>query len=137
MKLPPIVSLVLNQALLLFGLAILIAAVPVALPDNNADCKKDGKINADGTITCDNSLPCDVTGEACQITRWHKRVQDPYVKYCSCTVSGEFAGPDPTTNICMAISVELVAGGQVGKCSTSGCTGTTCSQNPSKKCVCQ
>jgi hypothetical protein len=137
MKLLSIAALVLNKGLLLFGLAILIAAAPMALPNNNTNCKKDGQINADGTLTCDNSLPCDVTGEACQITRWRKKVQHPYVKFCSCTIEGVVIGPDPTTGICMAISVELVDGGRVGKCTTSGCAaGITCSKNTSNKCGC-
>ncbi len=138
MKLTPNVSTILTQALLLFGLAILLAATPVALPDNNTDCKKDGTIKADGTISCDNQRPCDNTGELCQVTKWHKKVSHPYVRYCSCTVTGDYSGADPTTDICMAISIELPISGQVGKCSSSGCAaGSTCSKTTANKCECK
>jgi hypothetical protein len=138
MKMPPDMSRVLNIALLLFGLAVLLAAAPVALPDVNTDCKQSGTIQADGTIKCNESLPCDVTGQLCQVTKWHKRVQDPFVRFCSCTIRDQFSGADPTTGVCMAISVEKPTGGQVGKCTSGGCTAPQgCKENADRKCTCQ
>ncbi len=132
-------SLVVTKLLLLLGLAVLVAATPLALPDQNDDCKKAGQIAPDGQIACDAGLPCPTTGHICRTTKWHENVGDPFIYYCSCTNTDQFSGEDPTTGLCMAYSVKN-GNGWLGKCSSGGCGDNQKCEKDSghyKKCTCQ
>lgn len=129
------------RLLLLFGASIMMAAIPALLPTPETDCKTSAQLGATpGDIKCDTSIRCDVTGQTCRKTKWHAQVQDPYVYFCSCTTSGEFSGPDPTTGLCMAYTVEN-GSGFTNLCSKGDCmTGEKCLQEKLgayKKCVCR
>jgi hypothetical protein len=127
------------KILLVFGLGITIAATP-GMSTNNDNCKKAGQTNSSGQLACPGSeLPCDITGESCRSTKWHASLGDPFIFFCSCSITGEFAGPDPTTGICMAYTIDTGTG-QEGLCSTSGCTDPQVCKKESgvawKKCIC-
>lgn len=137
-------SALLTKVLLVLGLAVTTAASHRLFIDAKDDnCKKAGQLNSTGLLACDSDLPCTPTGASCQPTKWHARVQDPFVRYCSCTANPDVGGVDPETlGLCMAYSVDLAGGGgQVGHCTSAGCAaGTTCSKEAAgawKKCICQ
>jgi hypothetical protein len=131
------------RVLLLLGLILALAATPDLIEPGDANdtaCKTSGSTDGQGNLSCNIDLPCTGTGETCQPTKWHKKIYDPYIKYCSCTLHDTYVGPDPTTGLCMAYIVESGSPPRwISRCSSGNCNSTeTCRRQASDgRCTCQ